>query len=159
MRSLTLPSSLNNHTLRHTDLLQKACLHAFTFYVQQHKTGNPTLLTDLILFQLNNFSPWLFWNIAKPWLFLENHRVIEWFELQGTFQISPQLPCHGLGHLPLNQDAQGLIYLVLNTSGEQSSTTSLGNLVQCLTTPTVKNFVLMSNLNLASLSWKPFSSI
>ena len=37
-----------------------------------------------------------------------------------------------------------------------ASTTSLGNLFQCLNTFTVKDFFLISNLNLPSLSLKPF---
>jgi len=46
--------------------------------------------------------------------------------------------------------------LALNASREGASTTSLGNLFQCLTTPTVKNFFLISSLNLPSSSLKPF---
>lgn len=66
-RSLTLPSSLNNHTLTlREDLLQIAGLRAFPYYVQQHNTGNPRLLMDLSLFLSNGFSPWLFLNIGKP---------------------------------------------------------------------------------------------
>ena len=38
--------------------------------------------------------------------------------------------------------------LVLNASRDGSSTTSLGNLFQCVTTLCVKNFFLISNLNL-----------
>uniref|UniRef100_A0A8D0EWZ9 GDNF family receptor alpha like n=1 Tax=Strix occidentalis caurina TaxID=311401 RepID=A0A8D0EWZ9_STROC len=38
--------------------------------------------------------------------------------------------------------------LALNTSREGASTTSLGNLFQCLTTLMLKNFFLISNLNL-----------
>ncbi|KAK4827187.1 hypothetical protein QYF61_015149, partial [Mycteria americana] len=45
--------------------------------------------------------------------------------------------------------------LTLNVSRDGASTTSLGNLFQCLTTLTVKNFFLKSSLNLPSLSLKP----
>ena len=45
--------------------------------------------------------------------------------------------------------------LALNTSSDGASTTSLGNLFQCLTTLPVQNFFLTSNLNLPSFSLKP----
>ena len=44
--------------------------------------------------------------------------------------------------------------LALNASREGASTTSLGNLFQCLTTLTVQNFFLISSLNLPSSSLK-----
>jgi len=43
----------------------------------------------------------------------------------------------------------------LNAAGEGASTASLGSLCQCLTNPTVKNFSLISNLNLPSSSLEP----
>ena len=46
--------------------------------------------------------------------------------------------------------------LALNASRDGASTTSLGNLFQCDTTLWVKNFFLISNLNLPCLSLKPF---
>ena len=49
--------------------------------------------------------------------------------------------------------------LALNASREGTSTTSLGNLFQCLTTLTVKNFFLISSLNLPSSSLKPLSLV
>ncbi|KAK4818403.1 hypothetical protein QYF61_012324 [Mycteria americana] len=45
--------------------------------------------------------------------------------------------------------------LTLNVSRDGASTTSLGNLVQCFTTLIVKNFFLISSLNLPSCSLKP----
>ncbi|KAK4827794.1 hypothetical protein QYF61_021747 [Mycteria americana] len=45
--------------------------------------------------------------------------------------------------------------LALNNSRDGASTTSLGNLFQCLTTLIVKNFFPISNLNLPSFSLKP----
>jgi len=45
--------------------------------------------------------------------------------------------------------------LVLNVSRDGASTTSLGNPFQSFTTPTVKNFFLITSLNLPSLSLKP----
>ena len=44
--------------------------------------------------------------------------------------------------------------LALNTSREGASTTSLGNLFHCLTTLIVKNFFLLSKLNLPSFTFK-----
>jgi len=44
--------------------------------------------------------------------------------------------------------------LALNTAREGAATASLGNLCQGLTTLMVKNFVLISNLNLPSFSLK-----
>jgi len=45
--------------------------------------------------------------------------------------------------------------LALNISRDRASTTSLGNLCQCFITLIVKNFFLISSLNLPSLSLKP----
>ncbi|KAK4823599.1 hypothetical protein QYF61_003799 [Mycteria americana] len=45
--------------------------------------------------------------------------------------------------------------LTLNVSRDGASTTSLGNLFQCLTTLIIKNFFLISSLNLSSFSLKP----
>ena len=39
-----------------------------------------------------------------------NHRIIEWFGLEGTLKITwIQPPCHEQGHLPLDQVAQSPI--------------------------------------------------
>ena len=48
------------------------------------------------------------------------------------------------------------LHPTLNTSREGAATASLGNLCQCFTTLTVKNFFLISNLNLPSFSLKLF---
>ena len=45
--------------------------------------------------------------------------------------------------------------LALNTARQGAATASLGNLCQGLTTLTVKNFFLTSNLNLPSFSLEP----
>ena len=45
--------------------------------------------------------------------------------------------------------------LALKISSDRASSISLGNLFHCLTTLTVKDFFLVSNLNLPSLSLKP----
>ena len=76
-----------------------------------------------------------------------------------------QLPCNEQGHLHL------LIYylhllvlrapssLTLSVSRDGASTTNLGNLCQCLITLIVKNFFLISNLNLLYFSLRPFPLI
>ena len=46
--------------------------------------------------------------------------------------------------------------LALNASRYGASTASLGNLFQCVTTLCVKNFLLISNLNLPCRSLRPF---
>ena len=46
--------------------------------------------------------------------------------------------------------------LALNVSRDGASTTSLANLFQCVTTLSVKNLLLISNLNFPYLSLKPF---
>jgi len=46
--------------------------------------------------------------------------------------------------------------LALNTAREGAATASLGNLCQCLTTLMMKNFFLISHLNLPSFSLQPF---
>lgn len=57
------------------------------------------------------------------------------------------IPCHfhetKLFKAPFN--------LNLNTSRNKAATTSLSNLLQCLTTLKVKNFLLISNLDLLSV--------
>jgi len=47
--------------------------------------------------------------------------------------------------------------LASNTAREGAATASLGSLCQRLTTLTVKNFFLISNLNLPSFSLKPLT--
>jgi len=46
--------------------------------------------------------------------------------------------------------------LTFNACRDGASTASLGNLFQCITTLCVKNFFLISNLNLPCLSLRPF---
>ena len=46
--------------------------------------------------------------------------------------------------------------LALNASRDGASTTSLSNLFQCVSTLCVRNFLLISNLNLLCLFLKPF---
>ena len=49
--------------------------------------------------------------------------------------------------------------MALSTPRDGASTTSMGSLFQSLTTLRVKNFLLISNLNLPSFSLKPFPPI
>jgi len=57
------------------------------------------------------------------------------------------------------QAGQGLIQTALNTSRDRASTASLDSLCQCLTTRSVRNFFLISNLNLPYFSLKPSSLV
>ena len=89
-----------------------------------------------------------------------NHRIIGSFELEGTFKDCPvQLPSNEQGHPQLHQVLRALPSLTSGVSRDGASSTSLGNLCHCLTTFIVKNFVLMSNLNLHSFSLNPFPLI
>jgi len=75
---------------------------------------------------------------------IKNHRIIEWPGLKRTtVMMEFQPPCYVQGHQPPDQ--------ALNASRDGASTTSLGNLFQCVTTLCVKNFFLTSNLNLPCL--------
>ena len=47
----------------------------------------------------------------------------------------------------------------LNASRDGASTASLGNLFQCVSTLWLKNFLLISHLNLPCLSLRPFSLV
>ena len=76
------------------------------------------------------------------------NRITELFELEGIFESHlVQPPCNEQGHAQVDQDAQGL---VLKVSRDRASTTMLDNPFQYLTTVTVKDFSLISNLNLPS---------
>ena len=59
-------------------------------------------------------------------------------------------PDHWLGHLSLDQVAQRPIYPDLEHLQGRTTTVSLGNLFQYLTTLILKNFFLMPNINLPS---------
>jgi len=64
--------------------------------------------------------------------------------------------CHEQEHLLLDQVAESSIQPGLEHFQGGASTASLGNLCQCLTTLMVKNFFLISSLNLPSFSLEPF---
>ena len=66
----------------------------------------------------------------------------------------------------MNRDSYSYIRLpratsspTLSVSKDRASTTSLGNLFQCLATFIVNNFFLISNLILPSFSMKPFPPV
>lgn len=62
--------------------------------------------------------------------------------------------CHGQGHHPLDQIAQGPIQCGLKHFQEWGIHNLIGNLFQSFTTLWVKNFFLTSSLNLPSFSLK-----
>ena len=85
-----------------------------------------------------------------------HQRITESFELEGTLRgHTVQPPSNEQGHPQLHQGAQSTSSLTLAVSRDGASTTSLGNLCHCLTTVTVKNF-LISSLNCPSFGLKPF---
>jgi len=88
---------------------------------------------------------------------LSYHRITEWPGLKRTTMIIEfQLPavCTFANHQTRLPRATSS--LALNASRDEASTASLGNLFQCISTLCVKNFLLISNLNLPCLSLKPF---
>ena len=82
---------------------------------------------------------------------------IEWFELEGTFKIIQfQPPCYRQGHLLLDQVAHSPILPGLEFPGRRHSQPCWATFFQRLITLIVKNFFLISSLNLPSSSLKPF---
>lgn len=63
-----------------------------------------------------------------------------------------QPSCHGQGHLSLDQVAQSLFNLTLNTLRDGASTASLGNLFQSYHPHCKKYFFLMPNLRQPSFN-------
>lgn len=89
-------------------------------------------------------------------------KIIEPSELEGALKGYPvQLPCSDWGQLQVDQVAQSAILLDLEClQGQGPSITTLGKLLQYLTTLTViKNLFLVSNLYLLSFSLKLFPVI
>ena len=80
----------------------------------------------------------------------QNHRIIE-------FSSNPTLLQWRGGHHSQITLLRVLPRLTLKVSRDGESITSPGNLFQCLTTLIVKDFFLLSNLNLPSLSLKKIS--
>jgi len=68
-------------------------------------------------------------------------------------------PCYVQGHQPADQAAQSHIQPGLECLQGWGIHSLLGQPVQCVTTLWVKNFLLISNLNLLCLNLKPFPLI
>jgi len=90
-----------------------------------------------------------------------DHRIIDWLGLEGIPMIMKfQPPCHRQGHqsphLILDQAAQGPIQPGLEHLQGWSIHSLSGQLCQHFTALSVKNFPLTCNLNILSLSLKPF---
>jgi len=86
------------------------------------------------------------------YLHQDNHRIIEWPGLKRTTVIilfQPPAMCRVANEQTRLPRATSS--LALNVSSNGASTTFLGNLFQCITTLCVKNFLLISNLNLLCL--------
>jgi len=87
----------------------------------------------------------------------KNLRIRELPGLEGTFKGHLVQPPASMSRDIFNQTRllRALSNLTLNVSRDGESTTSLGNLCQCFIALSVKNFFLVSNLNLPSFSLKP----
>ncbi|KAK4833105.1 LOW QUALITY PROTEIN: hypothetical protein QYF61_027771 [Mycteria americana] len=80
---------------------------------------------------------------------IESQNALGW---KGPLQV---IYCNPLARAGTSLTRSAPSNLTSNVSRDGASTTSLGNLFQCLTTLIVKNFFLKSSLNLPSLSLKP----
>ena len=80
---------------------------------------------------------------------LENHRMA-WVEEDHNDDLVPT-PCYVQGHQPADQAAQSHIQPGLECLQGWGIHSLLGQPVQCVTTLWVKNFLLISNLNLPCL--------
>ena len=88
---------------------------------------------------------------------LKNHRIKEWPGLKRTTMIiSFQTPCCVQGHQPADRVAQSHIQPGLECLQGWGIHSLLGQPVQCVTTPSVKNLLLISKLKLPCLSLRPF---
>ena len=81
-----------------------------------------------------------------------------WFEKDHNDHPVPT-PCYVQGHQPADQAAQSHIQPGLECLQGWGIHSLLGQPVQCITTLWVKNFFLISNLNLPCLSLKPFPHV
>ena len=94
----------------------------------------------------------MFVSMLKPY-----RRIIELLELKRNVNGHPvQLPCNEQGHLHVIKELRTLSSLTLNVSRDGASTASQDFLFQCLTIFIVKNYFLISDLNLPPFSLKPF---
>jgi len=90
-------------------------------------------------------------------IFFQYHKIINSFKLEGTIK------GHLVQLLSVNKDIyswitllKAQIRLTLNVSKDGVSTTSISNLLQCLTNLIIKNIFLIFKLNLTSCSLKTF---
>jgi len=87
----------------------------------------------------------------------ESQNGLGWKAPQGSWSSNPPKPQAGPPTSTFNTRLpRGTSNLALNVSRDVASTASLGSLFQHLTTLRVKNFPLISNLNLPSHNFKPF---
>ena len=84
----------------------------------------------------------------------QNHRMV-WVGKDLKYHLVPTPSAMGRNIFHLIRLLRAPSNPPLNTAREGVSTTSLGNLLQCLSTLMVKNFFLISNPNLPSFSLKP----
>lgn len=83
----------------------------------------------------------VFYSEGKQSVGRSSHSVIDQLRLEGTSGHSPVQTCSEQGLLQqLSRTVSGLL---LNISRGRDSTSSLGNLLQCSMTPTVKYILLM----------------
>jgi len=95
------------------------------------------------------------WNLEQE--ASQYYRITETFELEGTLRgLLVQPPFSEQGCQQPDQVFRAPSSLTLNVSRGRTFTTTLGNVLQYLTTLSVKNVFLISNLNLPSFSLKPF---
>lgn len=83
-------------------------------------------------------------------------RIIAWFGLEESFEDRVAV---GRNFFHLIRLLEALSSLTLNISRNWVQKASLGNLFQCPTTPTVKNSILTSILNLPAFSLKGLSLV
>jgi len=128
-------------------------------------TSQPLVLVPALSFSLRSSllfpAPTHFRRRARPCqpslYSMLNHRTIKWFGLEGTLKITWfQPPAMGRDTFHQTRLLRAPSNPALNTAREGAATASVGNLFQCFTTLMVKNFFLISNLDLPSFSLEPF---
>ena len=95
--------------------------------------------------------------LEGSWKISQNHRMA-WVEKDhNDHRVSTPRLCANHQRIANHQSRlpRATSSLALNASSDGTSTTSLGNLFQCITTLWVKNFLLISNLNRPCLSLRP----
>jgi len=98
-------------------------------------------------------QPAHWWGGARSWKDIESQNGLGWKGPYRSSSSSPPAMSRDTFHYTRLLRAPSS--LALNIAGEGTATASLGNLCQCPVTLTVKNFFLLSTLNLPSFSLKP----